>query len=379
MSARHVCKKPSLLLFLIWQSTAYAEPSGCFAAYKDNVANVVTSERESAQNSAYYEHYCGSDGSVDKSTLGVNLGATIQEIPYTFALNHGTDDEKMSSFCQTGKNTNGFKSQSSDFSRTIVLGAQQNLNSCLLLDKSNITIAYTYTPSRLVTITGNYSPPLINGSYPEAFLNRLIYDPTRITCSSNSFHNPSMFGGKNIDKTAKPQKINGAFSIECERIPDKKKVNGEDYYPDVQISTSIVGGGMAVSAPFTISVPAVENYGPTLSTDYQAKLELLRKQIADADLAKAQALQNAALLQGQLAAAQAQLASAHVTRTAAVVRSDQDIPGDVLTRIGCSDSAEAWAGRWCPADTTEHHVEATGSVGGGACGFSVYAVSCLKK
>jgi hypothetical protein len=354
---------------------ALADEAACVAAYKDNVSNIAFDERDAAENAAAFHHYCRSDGSVDKSSLGANASFVVDTTPVTLGMTSGTDEEKMTRFCDIGSKSEGFTSHSTAYSKTIVIGAQENFNQCLLLSKSNISIRYTYLPPRIVTIVGSYSPGLINGTHPDAYLNRIVYDKSKVTCSSNSFHGATKSGNaKVIDDSVKQIKLDGAFSIECTRIPVKG--GGKDYYPDVQISTSILAQG--VPDPFTISIPAVENYGPTLSTDYENRLNELKK---SADAAQTSLQVTNAKLQSDLAAANARLANAHVVDTALQIRSDLPRVGPTTaTDVGCGnfDEAAARAKMNCPPPmpvTIKDFVERPV----GSCDFTMRVYTCFSR
>lgn len=364
----NITKACFLLLFLsaltvLAQTATAAEPSSCAEAYKGALSNIDTGQRTRIENALAYRKYCSASGSFDKSSWGASVSAVVYEIPFTVGLNGASDEGKMDQFCKTGFSQNGFYSSDLWFAKTTAEGAQRNFNACRALETNGLLVTHVYTAPRYITILGKYL-----NKYTTATIDRVSYDPTRVTCTSTSFGNgkPKTLS----QKTARIEAEND-FTIQCERLPIKYA--GKDFYPDAQIVASISKAG--ATAPYDIQVPADSDLGPALSSDAEAQIIELKK--ANVSLAA-----DKTALATDRDAYMKRLNSAAVSKIVPLSTGEYDIgapsaPGprfDPRNKPNLQDYVNSQCG---PTQTGQLFLVANWS--GNCCGYATYVGTCLVK
>ncbi len=328
--------KTKNLLLAIVSSTAFMHTTflraqdldSCAAVYAGNLVNLDVSRKVSVQNSIAYSKYCNANGSVNQSSVGVNVSAIVYSIPFTVGLTNASDEEKMETFCKTGFTQNGFFEEEDRSTRDIVVSAENNFNECRALELAGLTLIHAYTPPRFVTIQG-----LFHVENPSASIQSISYDSTRVRCNSASFGNGQR---QSVGPTSPAIQVKHSFSISCERIPIKYQ--DKDYYPDAQIVLSVLSSG--VTAPYEISLPADDNYGPALASDAQSKVNALivQNNALTADRDKMQAARDAV---------QARLDRAGIAASFGFFIGSDDQRFDYNQHFGCGTDPDQVAADWC--------------------------------
>jgi hypothetical protein len=257
----------SILFSLYAASTlievAAAQPMSCTEAYRDALADVNTGQSINLGNSVAYDKYCSASGTLNKSSFSGAIDTILEEVPIKASLQGANSEQKMEQFCKLGFQQNGFYSNDVWYAKTIVLGAQKNLNECKRMESAGLLITHQYTAPKYITISGRY----LNKN-SQATLDALTFDPKEVSCSSASFNKkgaPITFHEKYPSIV-----VENDFTIQCKRIGAiyKKKT----FFPATSIVLSI---SKVNTDTYSISLPAEDSYGPELSSQANRKIEEL--------------------------------------------------------------------------------------------------------
>jgi hypothetical protein len=264
----------------------------------------------------------------------------------------------MEKFCQTGLSQNGFHTQVSQYSRTLVQAAMQSYNECRQLELNGLAVTHRYTPPKFVSIgfhfTNNQTVAKIDGIQLES---------DKVECSTQSLKK----GTKIVLNGDTPQlTVSGKddVTIQCNRIAAPVG-NGTVRYPETSLVLSISNAGRPIM--YTVVMPQDDALGPALSSQYQAHLDDLNGQLATALAqrdAYAQKLQNAAVVE----------VHPFYVGTPAL----QEMPSIVAKHYDCGTDIYKAAQASCPADTVAK-VEGSTNWNGGSCRYNTYIASCLRK
>lgn len=264
------------LLLLLAASTligvATAQPMSCTEAYRDALADVNAGQSINFGNSVAYDKYCSASGTLNKSSFSGTVDTILEEVPIKASLQGASSEQKMEQFCKLGFQQNGFYSNDVWYVKTIVLGAQKNLNECKRMESTGLLVTHQYTAPKYIVITGRY----LNKN-SQATLDALSFDPKEVSCSSTSFNKkgkPIMFREKHSSILAEND-----FTIQCKRIG--KMYEQKTFFPATSIVLSI---SKVNTDTYSISLPAEDFYGPELSS--QANREIEELGMKNKDLAK---------------------------------------------------------------------------------------------
>ncbi len=237
-----------------------AQPMSCAEAYRDTLADVNTGQSINLGNSLAYDKYCSASGSLNKSSFSGAVDTVLEEVPIKASLQGANSEQKMEQFCKMGFQQGGFYSNDVWYTKTIILGAQKNLNECKRMESTGLLVTHQYTAPKYVIISGRY---LDKNS--QATLDALTFDPKEIRCSSTSFNRkrvPIIFRETHSAIVAEND-----FTIQCKRIG--KVYKQKTFFPATSIVLSI---SKVNTDTYSISLPAEDSYGPELSSQANQKI-----------------------------------------------------------------------------------------------------------
>ncbi|WP_429398816.1 hypothetical protein [Pseudomonas laurylsulfatiphila] len=205
-----------------------------------------------------FNRLCKKDGSVKSENTKADIEAVIAKVPWKFAFNSSSAEQKTSEFCKAGEKLITSWEKESLYSSTVVTQALVNYNECRALELQGLRITHHVAEPWSVSIYGNLSRSIV-ASIDTISTNNL-------SCTSTSFSKNKL---KEVIDGSKKIDLKGNFVIKCERTSINKK--GEGHYPraGVTLGTSV---GL-----YTIIVPDDTLEGFDLASESKNKYMALQK------------------------------------------------------------------------------------------------------
>lgn len=226
--------RKALVCVSLWfagATTTHAQ-SACAVVYKNAVANVSTSTRETTEISYVFNLYCETSGETKEWVSSASASFPIKGIPISASGDGDFTQNELKEFCEIGSEQNYAFGAEFGYNRDIAVDALQSFNQCVALErKVGLTLTHEAAPPKSIVINGQFAGVTTVGT-----LDAVVYDKNLVACTSANFNDDGQ-----------PQTLNGAmalpigakqFSITCERNPESLE-DGQYYpYATVQVSTS---------------------------------------------------------------------------------------------------------------------------------------------
>jgi hypothetical protein len=335
-----------LMIIFCGEAVAAETSSACRDVYLNSTRNLSVSEKYNEELSYHFSRHCEHNGDVRQTSLSGAANIPVDGIPFEFSSNASDNRSKLQEFCKANKNLSTSVSVDNSYRNAVVTAALDSFNKCISLESRGLLITHDEQHPESVIIHGSFKDRTT-----KATLDTVIYDKTRLLCSSANFNTANR--SVTLDETRKFE-IPGNFSITCRRLPQRNLNSIE--YPRVNIAISTSLG------PYSIVLQEDQFFGFTLASEAAEQNKKL-KDMHQAEKRRADELED-------------RLKNISVTTYVWSV-GEYDRGTTVRPRHYCKDNAEKRAAALCKG--AEYVLKRTGKRGGNKCGYSEYVVACVKK
>lgn len=344
MLSSNTCVKLALFS-LLTLSAVPAFSQSCAEVYKDAVRDVSFTRFDLASLHAVYDHQCRSSSSSAGGSLESSVGLLVEMIPIDFTLGASGSKEKIENFCKTYREIRESKIGADIKKSTVVTEALSSFNECKRIEQAaQVVISHASANPDSVAVFFKFlntnTVLRIEGVAAREFECR--HPIPQGALSSNALTPTSKF------------EMRQSFTILCTRDGDRSE-GGTTYEPGTVTIATTVGS-------YTLGMPSDTVYSHHLASEATATITGLRESNRQL-LERNSELQNLAgrkVITLSLVESWAQDAGA---KAWIPCRSDENL----AARDMCEKAKGTLAGP----------LEVVGSTGGGSCGFTFFAFSCL--
>jgi hypothetical protein len=328
-------------------SIAQVATNACAAVYSNSVSQQTDLERDFNYNRYVFDRYCNSDGTTKSFSLDTAGEAIIQGIPFKGTLGIKDSSSRVTAFCRQYADFENSSEYVNYKSVTPNVDALRSFNDCLSLLDQGIEVTHVY-----------------DNKTPDIATIRIAFDPSQRKVVLSSVQTSGGLDCSSNDVASKSAILNGKKSynlkrttiISCRR-PAKPKYGGQAFLPaGVQLGLN--------SLTYDMTLPQEGINGPVLVSEGQAQIDKLNALLGQSNQ--------------QVAIAQRQWDKKTVT-VGHIYRSSgrwEPPGGKGWLFIGCSDP-NAYLDAVCKAPNGSRDIQTVYSFSGGACGNSLYAVTCV--
>jgi hypothetical protein len=253
------------LALVLHSSTAVSQTDDCrdVLVYSARTETIETLDYAAA--SKIYDQYCEESSVRSGTNFGAGIDAIVKAIPVKFALNSGSNEERLSSFCKTfssdqATRTTQYKSQS-----LVVTDTTNAWLACKALAGQGVLFRPKLSTTKVVIEVAR------TNAY-DVSVQGVSYDTKLLQCtvpSSDQAPDRRAAATPNTRKKLSPD----YWSITCDRLPQSNGV--EKQYPHVDITVDTTKGS------FLLPVPAEAVLPLQASMDIQQKLEEFQRKLAE--------------------------------------------------------------------------------------------------
>jgi hypothetical protein len=342
---------------LLVAATIYvpAIASECSAVYSNATGSITLQQKQKTELSYYFNKHCKKTGEVNASSFGLDLGATVEAIPFTFSGTSTTNQQKMEEFCNTGVQQNFGLASSVDFRDEVVVASLNSFNQCVALESRGLRISHQEQAPQSVLIYGE-----LTNNFTTASLDAIAYDSKVMKCRSTGF---SGSGDAIALDGTKSLKISKNFTIDCRRTPQIQGAN--KFFPKTNIGLSTSLG------PYSIELMEDQLFGFASASQAKVNYDKVAK---ERDTAVSQKTASDAL------ANNLQQRINNSTVSISMLSIGEYSPPQTAyfqPRMYCYTDPNARAKEVCGERRAQLHN--IGGHDGNKCGYAYYVITCLAQ